>query len=561
MADINESITFHQLRYSANGERGRQGNFIKGRHYFEHEGKIYGWFQTVIPRTTRKSFFGIWTKDIQVDRIDLNLRYYCGSPNKPICTFKAPFKAGQKMADETGLYEISFVPHPDPSLKELVLRCCAKQGIDEAAHALFYDGQGKRHYAGKGWQRGKWKPGKATRKELWYTIPRMLLKNIAMITIGEEPFGITVKNLKIRSPNSEYRTYAEHLDKIAERLDPKRDATRWQYFRDPNEALKVTDLLRGEQIYRFCRHFCFRPDSKPRFDPETLNAEQSQSLKLAALRWATAMDPEIRAQAVRLGLHCRWSEFVDLAFDLLEYPGRNRFSTSSPAEDIARALSLYNEHLVERDIQRIVKFLSRRTNRGGFHYLQNCLESRKSRARIRALWDLAGCNQPWLWTDAIRRLSMWRQLNDKCDALPEKLKPRVFLIEGPDKFSDPDKIAPEASALLLTLLSNQLLSHNSSTYGSLLRHVPESTDRRALTDAMIESLRHMEYHRDWSIWRAISRIIKYLNLWYDLDIGGLGSDIRKQTPDLDKMDLEAVAAEAIEWYDTIYKGEDPNTAR
>ena len=57
----------------------------------------------------------------------------------------------------------------------------------------------------------------------------------------------------------------------------------------------------------------------------------------------------------------------------------------------------------------------------------------------------------------------------------------------------------------------------------------------------------------------ISRIVKYLNLWYGLDIGGLGSDVRKQTPDLDKMDLEAVAAEAIEWYDTIYNSADPNT--
>ncbi len=77
-----------------------------------------------------------------------------------------------------------------------------------------------------------------------------------------------------------------------------------------------------------------------------------------------------------------------------------------------------------------------------------------------------------------------------------------------------------------------------------------------MTTVMIESLRHMEYHRSWAMWGAISRIFKYLNLWHDLDIGGLGSDLRKQTPDLDKMDLEAVAAEAVEWYDTVYKGAD-----
>jgi hypothetical protein len=269
---------------------------------------------------TKSSLFGTWRRNIAIDRIDLNLRYYYGPPNKPICTFKGPFKAGQRMTDETGLYEISFLSHQDQSHKMLVLRCCAKQGIDENAHALFYDFKGKRHYTGKGWQRGKWKPGKTTRKELWYTIPgirpEVTLNNFAIITIGEEPFGITVKNLRLSSPSSEHRTYAEHLDKIAERLEPKRSATYWRRLRDPNDALEVADLLRGDQIFQLCRNLCFRRNGRPRFDPVTLNTEQAERLRHAALRWTKAMDPEIRAQAVSLGLHCKWPEFVDLGMDV-----------------------------------------------------------------------------------------------------------------------------------------------------------------------------------------------------------------------------------------------------
>ena len=567
ISDTNLPITFRPLRYSANGEEDRYGSFAIGVLHFQHQGRNFGWFQTTVPRTMRKSsLFGAWKRNIAIDRIDLNLRYYCGPLNKPICVFKGPFKAGRKMIDETGLYEISFVPHPDTSLTELVVRFRAKQQIDAAADALFYDVQGKRHYTGKGWQAGKWKPGKATRKELWYSIPGMSpgipLKNIAMITIGEEPFGVTVKNLRLSSPGSENRTYAEHLDKIAQILDPRREATRWDRIGNPNKALEVVDLLRGEQICWLCRHLCFRPRSKPGLDLADLTAEQSERLKSAALRWAKAIDPEIRACAVGLGLHCKWPEFVDLAFDLLEHPGRNRFRTSSPASDAVRALYRYREKLSERDVERIAEFPWRRPDRGHNSRLQDCLEHPKSPARVKVFWDLAGCEQPWIWSDAIRQLSSWRELGDKCDSLPEKLKLRVFLTIGPSGFSDPDQIAPKASALLPTLLSSQLLSHYGGTFSTLIRNIPESIDRRKMTAVMIESLRHAEYGRQgWSIWGAIDRIVKYLNLWHGLDVGGLGSDIRKKTPDLDKMDLEAVATEAIEWYDTMYKGADPNTAR
>lgn len=553
ISDVNESVKFCRLRYSVNGEERRGGSFGKVNHYFEHEGKTLGWFQTTIPRTTRKSLlFGAWKRNVPIDRIDLNLRYYCGPPRKPICVFKGPFEVERKVVDKTGLYDVSFVPHPDPSRAELVMRFYPRRRIDTGAHVWVYDVQGKHHYI-----EDFGPPTRPACKEIWYSRPRIPIENVAMITIGEEPFWMTVKNLRLRSPNSEHRTYAEHLDKIAQILDPKREATRWDRIGDPNKALEVVDFLRGEQIYWLCRHLCFRPRSKPGLDPADLDTEQSERLKRAALGWAKAMDPEIRACAVSLGLHCKWPEFVDLALGLLEYPGRNRSRTSSPAEDAARALCSYRDHLSERDIERIAELILR-TGRGPF----DCLRRPKSPARVKALWDLAGCEQQWIWYSAIEQLSRWREFNGRCDSLPERLKPRVFLIEGPSGFSDPDQIAPRVSDLLLTLLSSQLLSHYSSTYGSFLRYVPETIDRRAMTDVMIESLRHMEYgQQGWSIWGAISRIVKYLNLWHGLDIGGLGSDLRKKTPDLDKMDLEAVAAEAVEWYDTVYSCADPNVVK
>ena len=558
ISDTNEPVTFCALRYSSNGKEDQWSNLGKDSFYFDHNGRELRWFQTTFSRTRRKWFlFGLWKIDIPVDRVNLNLQYYYGPPHKPICTFNGPFEAGRKVTDKTGLYEISFEPPPITSHTELVMRFCPKQQIDAGANALFYDVQGKRHYVWSNWSFTEF-----ASKEISYNLPSIPLKSIAMITIGEEPSGITVRNLELHSPTSEHRTYAEHLDKMAERLDPKRDATRYaQYrFKDISKLLKVIDVLRGEQISRTLRSPYFWKKGALQFDPATLNAEQLQILKQAVLHWANAMDPEIRVQAVKLGLHCKWRDFFDVAFDLLEYPDRNYFRRAHPARVTADVLYSQREQLSERDIDRIAAILPRLKNPGAIRRLQQCLEYPKSPARLTALWDLANCDQPWLWTDAIRQLSMWREFDRKCDSLPEKLKPRVFLIAGPNGFSDPDQIAPKVCDLQLTLLSSQLLTYHGSTCSILLRNIPESIDRRAMTDVMIESLRHMEYHRDWSSRWAISRIVKYLNLWYGMDISDLGSDVREQAPDLGKMDPEAVAAEAIKWYDTEYKGTDPNAA-
>ncbi|MHC4743376.1 MAG: hypothetical protein ACYS8Z_15780 [Planctomycetota bacterium] len=557
MLDVCEPVTFYRGRYFADGEEIPRGRWIWDDFAFDYEGRKLRWFQTTFARTVRKPFlFGAWKRDIPVDKIDLSFQYFYGPPRSPICVFKGPFAAGAKISDETGLYEISFVPHPDPSRTELVLRCRAKQGIAEDARALFYHVRGRRYYTMKGWQAGKWKPGKPTRKELLFAIPSIRLESTAMITVGEEPFEITFKNLNLTLFTSEHRHYAEHLDRIAERLDPKHSATRWDqhHFRDPNEALKVVDVIRGKQIYKVCSNLWWRRNDEFVFDPSTMNAEQSQRLKQAALAWSKAIDPDIREQAMRLGLHCGWPEFVDIALDILDCPHRN----SSNARDAADALEAYKRNLSEQNIERIAEALSKEDDTNVIYRLQRCLEYPKSPARVIAMWALADHDRPWLYVPAIRYLDSWRELDGKHDSLPERFKIRVFLIAGPDGFSDPNEIAPKASALLLALLSDQLLSHHSGTFTRLLTHVPESIDRKAVTTAIAESLRGMEYRGSWSIWEAIDRSVRHLNHWHGINIGGLGSDIRKMTPDLNRLEFEAIAAEAIEWYDSEYKTSDAN---
>ncbi len=555
--DTNESISFLPLLYSANREEDRRSSFLKGSLYFEHHGRNFGWFQTVIPRTMRQSFlFGVWKKEVPVDRIDLHLRYYYGPPNKPICVFKGPFVFGRKVTDETGLHEIYFERHSDTPRTKLVMLFCPRWRIDPVADILFYDAEDKCLFVGNGF------PYKIPAGEgIGYSLPRILLKKTAKITIGEEPYRITVRNLKLDLVSSERRTYAGRFDRMVEILKSGHGPTRYvrHNYRNLNELLEVIDILRGEQIYQVSRNLCFRRLGMLYVDPDTLDTEQSHKLKQTVLRWADAMDPEIRVNAIRLGLHCEWPEFFDMACDLLEYPDRNYFGEAVPIRDIAEVLYSHREKLSERDINRIAAILPRLNNPNAIRRLQDCLKRPKSPARLAALWDLANSDRPWLWTDAIRQLMMWREFKGKYDSLSEKLKPRVFLVAGYRGFSDPAQIAPKVSELQLSLLSSQLLTRHTSTFSTLIRNIPESTDKRAMTEIMIESLRYMEYRRDWSVWMAIGKIVRYLNLWHDVDIGGLGSDLSKQIPELDKINLEAVAVEAIEWYDTKYKSADPNT--
>ena len=80
-----------------------------------------------------------------------------------------------------------------------------------------------------------------------------------------------------------------------------------------------------------------------------------------------------------------------------------------------------------------------------------------------------------------------------------------------------------------------------------------------MTDVMIESLRKAEYGpQGYSFSVAIGRVVKHLNRWYDVDIGGLSSDMKKRDARLYRKYMDTVASEAVRWYDTVYTGADPN---
>ena len=57
------------------------------------------------------------------------------------------------------------------------------------------------------------------------------------------------------------------------------------------------------------------------------------------------------------------------------------------------------------------------------------------------------------------------------------------------------------------------------------------------------------------------RIVRYINLWHGLDIGGLGTDVTYDVRDSYKFDWRAITTETIEWYDSEYGAADSNSVR
>ena len=556
--DTDESVLLYGLRLLVDGREIGHMRGSKLRSFsFYHKGRTLWWLQMNVPRTTVKSFlFGAWSKQVPVDRIDMNLQYYCGPPYDPTCTFKGPFDAGRKVIDETGLHVISFSLSSDKHRSRLTMMLSPGRQIDSYTNALFYNAGGKYRRAA-----GRWSRTDPNNPVIMYHVSDLRLRDVELITIGEKHFEMTVRNLSLRSPKSEYRTYAEHLDKIAERLNPGSDPTRYKWpnysiFSDLDGALKVIDIIRGGRIRNVCQRYCNQRDIA------TLNAEQLQRLRATVFRWAGAMDPEIFVPAIESGLCCGWPEFVDVAVDILEHPHRRRSRIVNPTGDVAAALSSfsYRGRLSDRQAQRIVEIIPRYTDDRIIDKLFHFLDRPKSPAQIKALWNLADHDQLWLWVRALDELYYWSLLEGKFDELPEKMKVRLFLIISPHWFTEPDQIESKASKLLPTLLSGDLLTQHSGTFRMLVHRPPESVDRQAMTIAIIESFRNMEYNpQDWSIQAAICRSVQHLNLWYSLDIGCLGSDYGKKVWNLDTLDLEAIAAEAVIWYDTEYNRTAQNT--
>ncbi|MBN2271298.1 MAG: hypothetical protein JXN61_11830, partial [Sedimentisphaerales bacterium] len=229
-------------------------------------------------------------------------------------------------------------------------------------------------------------------------------------------------------------------------------------------------------------------------------------------------------------------------------------------QDAADALAKYSDKLSDEEIGRVKEILLSRDDYMILYGLRTCLGRTKSRAKVDALWELAMDERLWLWWYAIEKLAKWEEFEGKYDSLPDKLKVRLFAVMGSDGFSNTEQIAPQANVLLAESLTPKLVELDSPAVFKIIEKIAANPDRRFATAALIDSLRRFE-GLYLSPAYPVGKTVKYINLWYGLDIGGLGNDVNRQVLESHKYDWPAITAEAIEWYDTEYKAADANSVR
>ena len=526
----------------------------------DYEGKELLWLTTTLSRTFRRSIlFGLWTTDCDVETIDITLSYYHGPPGKAAFTLQGPFEPNGTMTSEDGVHKVAFMADGgDRSQPYAQFVLTTSAYLRGQTSVVAYDISGRRYLVDTTNVSSSTNPKQGSRMECY--VQALSLKAIAAIAFGEDPNRITFKTVNLNLGKRRSQHHAGYLDEMAERLNvnltPKELADR--RFKSGDEAVKVIDIIRGTHILWASEAILHGGEDKKRLDPATLDPQHAQRLKQTVLAWTRAMDPEIRACGVRVGLYCKWAEFVEPAFELLEYPAAyDSYLTRDVHSTVAQALLTYREQLSEQAIEHITRILLGRSDRDSLLSLRGCLMSPKSQARINGYWRLAEDDRPWLWWDAVDRLAQWGQFDGKQDSLPDKLQLRLVLLRGTAGFSDPRQIAPRAYSLLPELLRPELLLLDASTFYRVLERIAEKLDRERATEAVVNFLRCVEDY-DYSGQAVVDKIVKYINLWHGLNIGELGADIDRQTSELQKYDWPAITAEAIKWYESKQDANDIN---
>jgi beta-lactamase regulating signal transducer with metallopeptidase domain len=511
------------------------------------------------PRTYRRSWSGLLHLESSIRQVDLTLQYFYGARREALCTFTGPFVEGKALAaDEGRPYLLTPQKPPDGgSNSHIRFTFTTSQPFDSSVPVLLYDREGRRHLArdldGSSGTGGT---------HLTYNVQTDWWDQITAITVGEKPQEITFRNLAVEYPNRPQRTYAAHLDRMAERLGLtglSREQLAQYRFKNAQEALAVLDVLRdGGQIQNATD--AIFPNHLP-VDFAALDAATRDRIRTAALSWLQSPSVGLRACGVELGLRAGYREFVDPAFALLDY----RHPTAAASIDLYRvALGLrqYRDSLTPADIERLRQLaLGCDSGRVWSMVFEYCLRSWRRPEVSEVLWELAQEERPWLWWAALKALSVHGDERLKMyAALPEKMKLRVILTNRREQPGQAE-LLPKARRLLSGLFTPQTVLMHPQTGSDLRLVLTTFLDRRETTAvymdflaAVLQPATHLEAEHsfDGTINSIVSDLIRDLNAWYGVNLGELGTyqpgkinaSIRSSS------ELVKAVTAALDWYRT-----------
>ena len=311
---------------------------------------------TTFKKTYLKRTAYFFTRQVPVHKVDLELRYFCGPPLDPVCTFSGPFAFGTKTFADGGLsYELTPEKFEPPfSESHIRFRFSGGRELGTNPTVIIYDTSGSRHLmetVGLG------------KNGLVFEHSQLPLDKIAAITVGEKPHERTFRNIVVDYPDRPVREYPEYLDRMADILGitnlSKEELSTYR-FKDPNEAIAVIGIVRGRgHTASAVEALMF---GKPAIDISGLEPQVHEKIRHTANIWASAVDPRMKARGVQLGLIGRWPEFFEQALEILS----NDYQYL-PLEDVRILkrevgyivwilLNRYRERLTAEQVQRLQEY-------------------------------------------------------------------------------------------------------------------------------------------------------------------------------------------------------------
>jgi len=523
-------------------------------------------------RQHRQPWAGPISRIAPVKQLDLTLEYFYGPRRQAICTFTGPFTMGQTVqADRGRPYELTPDSVDKESVCEIKFHFATREPFkDGDVPVVVYDKQGQR-YVVRDWNRQRnATPG----THLTYSGQAVPWDEIAAITIGEEPYQATFRNIVIDYPKRPHRTYPAHYDQIAKRLNltglSEEELVRYN-CKNNHEILAVLDLFRSLHQIRSAVNTI--DASSLRADLAALDETRRLEIRQAVRHWLSSSNMFVRAYAVELGLKAGWPEFSDPALALLRYQHpTNGYETREVHSRVSLGLGRYQKLITGAQIAELGD-IARHCNSGSLWTVlfSQCFYSQRPEV-YDVLWDLAQDDRPWLWWPAIKTLLERRDARLRAYSdLPEKMKLRLILVRSDAMQEDPE-LTPKAKALLPEIFTIEMLRMYGRNVWNIRGAITTHLDREEATALYIDLLEkalqpavQLQFERDYGsptrLYTIVSSFIQDINQWYGLDLGQLGvfeigavqNHVRTRGA------FEQAITETLEWYrkDVPPKPEEP----
>ena len=500
------------------------------------------------------------SRALPVSRVDLSFRYYAGPKDKCLCSFSGPFHSPKTMQDKTGQsYTLSRIEdREDGRLPRAIFKFFTNVRVDSEPPIIAYRSDGRR-YLGEfsGWSSSS--EGFSATVE----VEGVPSEEISAITVGETCYEEVFRNILLRPEGQQPRSYPPYVDAVAGRWGCPVEEVRKQSLSDPDlQADLAFDVMEGDllsaALFQYAR------------GGRIVNPDESTRMRIRAglQRYMSApFYPQATANAIATGIAEQWPEYIALGFGAFEDPERC-LGILDPEEGtpwgayrdlgrdldsmlvmVARPLASCGDMLTPEQWRQAAHILRERRTREIFYAFVLLFRSSHSKEATAQLLELARDEFGPVWALAVSFLCVGSE--DFKRNPPADLSDRVAVIQAVEGQGE---LTEEQRALLTGLVSLDYALLTSlhpgfiSTVEAFFRHcAPEVVKKRTadLLDALGNS---EEYARNPELFcRTMYSIVLEINNTYNINIGGIGTNAKRDYSWISAQDWETMRKDIITW--------------